>query len=248
MSPKKAISMLVLMGASAAVWVPQILDSTGGLDQSTPVEIELAEPGLLESGEYEDDASESFSGAPLALEGTDGSSASGAGSAGLSKLVADSGLGVEVDQGLSTLLGSMRSFRPEGQIIPDTNNSEGQEASNSRLGLFEVKLAIADNPLTAILIHPKRSRAVMGARVVGVGDEISAGLTVHRIEADGVWLDTDVGLMQVSLPAVRARAASAGEGREEVEVWKNAEEAATEPLPSTDASETETTQEQVPGV
>ena len=205
MSVKKTISMLVLVGASAAVWAPQLLESKAStVDQSAPVDLDLGDSDVFaldDSVEQSIDPSVAGSVAEQ-VSGEHGTSHSSA----IKALVAESGDTAKVDQDLSSLLGSMRSFRPEGPAIQEDLPKDQGPANEASLGLFEAKLVIDENPLTAILVHPSESRAIMGSRVLREGDMISPGLAVERIEAGRVWVRSDAGLMEVSLPAVRARA------------------------------------------
>lgn len=226
MSPKQAVSLLVLMGASAAVWVPQF---TGTSDE-VPADMSVSpDPGaLMESsletmpgGEPSGSQGMADTGPTLTLEQS---------LTGIPQLIAE-GEGVASSAtssalDMEALLGSLQAFRPEGVVAP-ASSAEGAEteAVPTGAGLFEVKLAIAENPLTAILFAESGARAVMGGRVLEEGAELSPGVSIDRIEKRAVWLHSAAGPMEVSLPALRSRPA-AQKSVDEVLEWQNAEEAA----------------------
>ncbi len=227
MSPKQAISLLVLMGASAAVWVPQFM----GSQDEVPADMSVSpDPGALVESSLETMPT----GEPSEFQGgTDLGSVPSLEQSlpGISQLITE---GEEIASSatsdtldMEALLGSLQAFRPEGVVTPaPSEGGTDTEAVPSMAGLFEVKLVMAENPLTAIIFAKSGARAIMGGRILEEGAELSTNVSIDRIEKRAVWLSSAAGPMEMTLPTLRSGPAPRSESVEEVIEWKNAEEAA----------------------
>ncbi|MFT7677637.1 MAG: hypothetical protein ACI8QC_001619 [Planctomycetota bacterium] len=202
MPSKQALILTLLLGGSAAVWVPQIrarMSSASPFEQSVPAGLGIPDASALSVTEVPlEESSDELSEVDLEEPGT------------------------ELDQhkqgesststaGLEALLGSMRSFRPELAVTlePEVGVEPSEPLVDTVLPRSMLRSGLEDllepYPLTAILHAPTGKRVVMGARVFSEGDSPEPGAVIERIEARAVWFKYGGTSLRVVLPALVVR-------------------------------------------
>ena len=215
-SPKQIVAITLLLGATGAVWVPQLLpgeeDQTDQVQQDVPAMLDAtvvtttmeetaapAPPGAT---------AEPVASAPPLPAPTDGSPRAGG------------ELGQETHSLLSSIpagldsLESMRSMelspsgpQPGGSANPGGEGETSPVTEEPYVDWIAVQEFLEANPVGGTLSTADEALALVGSRVVRVGDELAGGLlVVAAIEGEAVHYTFEGRTVRHELPPFRASA------------------------------------------